>query len=108
MKQPVKLEYEVHWTFNADKMLRDPMGRQLKSLGKQVPYRIRLNPSNELLSDRMFNLYDPYYIHEIHFLNLDHGNYSLSIEDLSGWLTLSLKNIKLNTVTIPKPAFVLS
>ncbi len=105
MKQPVKLEYEVHWTFNADKMLKDPMGRGIRSLGKQVPYRIYLEPSNELLSDKMFEIYNPYYIHEIHHLSLDHGAYKLRVEDVSGWLDIKLKNIKLNTVGISDPKF---
>lgn len=105
MKQPVKIEYEVHWVFNADKMLKDPMGRQIRGLGKQVPYRIYLEPSNELISDKMFDIFNPYYIHEIHYLDLEHGSYKLRVEDVSGWLNLSLKNIKMNTVLIQTPEF---
>lgn len=107
MKQPVQLEFEVHWIFRADKMLKDPMGRGIRALGKQVPYRIYLDPCNELLSDKMFEILNPYYISEIHYLNLDHGTYELRIEDLSGWMDIKLKNIRLNTVNIAEPKFSL-
>lgn len=105
MKQPVQIEFEVHWTFNAEKMLKDPMGRGIRSLGKKVPYRVYLEPCHELISDRMFEIYNPYYIHEIHYLSLDHGPYEISIEDVSGWLDLKLRNIRLNTVAIPQAKF---
>lgn len=107
MKQPIKLEYEVHWTLNTEKMLKDPMGRGLRALGKQVPYRIYLEPSNELLSDRMFDIFNPFFIYETHHLSLDHGSYKLTVQDPSGWLSISLKNIKLNTVGISQAQFSL-
>jgi hypothetical protein len=107
MKQPVRLDFEVSWVLSASKLLNDPMGRQFKHLSKELPYRVYLVPTNELLSDRMFNLYDPYSIHETHFLELDHGQWTIAVEDVTGWLDIEISNIRLNSVHIPTPVFTL-
>jgi hypothetical protein len=107
MKHRVRLEFEVSWVPRASKLLGDPMGRQIKHLGRELPYRVYLVPNNELLSDRMFNLYDPYWIQETHHLELDPGQWTIAVEDVTGWLDLEIKNVKLNSVHIPTPVFTL-
>lgn len=108
MKHQVKLEFEVSWVLRASKLINDPMGRQIKHLGKELPYRVYLTPTNDLLSDRMFDIYNPYAIQETHHLELDPGAWSLTIEDVTGWLDLEIRNVKLNSVSIPVPAFALA
>ena len=107
MKQNVKLDFEIHWELNANKLLDDPMGRGLKSLGKQLPYRVYIEPLGEMISDRSFELYDIFWIKESHYLELEHGHYSLRVEDVTGWMNLHVKNIQLNTVNIDTASFTL-
>ena len=107
MKHRVRLDFEVSWMLSASKLTADPMGRQIKHLGRELPYRVYLVPTNELLSDRMFELYDQYYVLETHHLELDPGQWTIAVEDVTGWLDLEIKNVKLNSVSIPTPVFTL-
>jgi hypothetical protein len=107
MKHRVRLDFEISWMLSASKLIDDPMGRQIKHLGQELPYRVYLVPTNELLSDRMFELYDQYYVFETHHLELDPGQWTIAVEDVTGWLDLEIKNVKLNSVSIPTPVFTL-
>ena len=64
-----------------------------------------LTPTNEILSDKWFSFTDPFDITETHFLELDEGQWTISIEDVTGWLSLEINNVKLNGVDIPYPTF---
>jgi hypothetical protein len=105
MKQPIRLDFDVRWMLNADKLVNDPMGRGLKALGKQLPYRLYIG--GEMISDRMFDIYDSYWIRETHFLELEHGEWSIAIEDITGWMNVEISNVQLNTVNIPHPVFTI-
>ena len=48
----------------------------------------------------MFDIRDPYKIHETHFVDLGLGRWIVRVEDLSGWLDLQIENTKLNGVDL--------
>jgi hypothetical protein len=105
--QPVRLDFEVRWLLNPEKLLKDPFSKELRDLGGILPYRLYLEPAGELLSERSFNVYDYHYVHEIHFFDLPHGRWHIRAEDLSGWLDIKLENVRLNTVRIATAEFAL-
>jgi hypothetical protein len=106
MSNDIRLDFEVHWTLNPVKLIQDPLHRTLRKI-RYFPYRVYLVPSGELIADRLFDVEDPYFIQEIHFLHLDHGQWSLSCHDVSGYLNLEMRNVRLNTVAIDSPTFSL-
>lgn len=101
MVNDVRLDFEIHWKLNISKVQDDPTNRVLRSLGNKFPYRVFLTPTNEMLCERTFDLYDRYYTVETHHLQLDHGQWAISIVDVTGWLDLTVKNVRLNTVRLP-------
>ena len=107
MTQPVRLDFEVRWLLNGQKLTKDPFSKELRDLGGILPYRLYLEPAGELLAERSLNVYDYHYVHETHFLELPHGTWHIRTEDLSGWLDISLVNVKLNTVHIHAAEFTL-
>ena len=106
MVSDVRLDFEVHWALNPQKLLRDPLNRTLRKI-RYFPYRVYLVPTNELIAERVFDVEDPYYVQEIHFLKLEQGQWSVSCHDVSGWLDLDVRNVRLNTVNIDGPTFTL-
>lgn len=108
MKHQVRLDFDVSWVLAGQKLLNDPFGRGLKQLGQQLPYRLYLQPGNEFLCERAFEIYNHFHIHETHFFELDPGQWSISIEDVTGWLDLEISQVKLNQVHLPSAAFALA
>ena len=105
--QPVRLDFEVRWWLAADKLIKDPFSKELRDLGGILPYRLYLEPAGELLAERSLNVYDYHYVHETHFFDLPHGAWHIRAEDLSGWLDITLENVRLNTVRIHAAEFTL-
>jgi hypothetical protein len=100
MINTARLDFEVHWSlkdfmeYTIDNCV-DPFMNRLKS-AKKFPYRVYLN--DELLIERDFDIRDKYYIAETHWLALDSGQYTVRLEDLSGYMRLEIRDFKLNTV----------
>lgn len=108
MNNQVRIDFHVTWNLNREKMINDPLGKGLRNFGRYIPVRVYLEPSGEMLSERVFDIRDPYKIHETHFVDLGLGRWSVRVEDLSGWLSLEVHDMKLNGVDLFSNEFVLS
>lgn len=105
MKNPAKIDYEVRWLINPDMTRTDPLSKKLREVGNFLPYRVYLQPVNELLCEGEFNIFNQTYSHETHYLSLDTGTYWVELEDLTGWLKLEITNPRLNGVRLPSMRF---
>jgi len=101
MLNDVRLEFDVKWSLNIERVARDPLNNELKTYGRYIPYRVYLVPSMEMLCERVFDIQDWYYIHEMHQLQLEHGQWALSIHEPTGMLDVVVKDFRLNTVRQP-------
>ena len=106
MNSQIRVEFVVNFLINPAKLNNDPLAKELRDLGKQLPYRVYLEPSGELLSDRMFDISDPYSVHEVHFLDIEAGRWTIRTEELSGWLSLDVSDLKVNTLHVSGNEFV--
>jgi hypothetical protein len=100
MNNQVRIDFHVTWNLSREKILKDPLAKGLRNFGRYIPVRVYLEPSGEMLSERMFDIREPYKIHETHFVDLGLGRWSVRVEDLSGWLDLQIENTKLNGVDL--------
>ena len=100
MNNQVRIDFHVSWNLSREKMLKDPLAKGLRNFGRYIPVRMYLEPTGEMLSERMFDIREPYKIHETHFVDLGLGRWSVRVEDLSGWLDLQIENTKLNGVDL--------
>ena len=100
MNNQVRIDFHVTWSLSREKTSRDPLAKGLKNFGRYIPVRMYLEPSGEMLSERMFDIRDPYKIHETHFVDLGLGRWIIRVEDLSGWLDLQIEDTKLNGVDL--------
>lgn len=107
MNNQVRIDFHVSWNLSREKISKDPLGKGLSSFGRYIPVRMYLEPSGEMLAERMFDLRDPYKIHETHFVDLGLGRWIIRVEDLSGWLDLQIENTKLNGVDLFSNEFTL-
>ena len=109
MTNDVRLDFDVKWNINIDRNPLDPLNTQLKTQGPKIPFRIYLVPSMELLCERVFDIYDWYYYHEMHHLDLPHGQWALSVHEPTGLIDVKISNFRLNTVPQPgdNPVFTL-
>ena len=100
MNNQVRIDFHVSWNLSREKTSKDPLGKGLRNFGRYIPVRVYLEPSGEMLAERVFDLRDPYKIHETHFVDLGLVLRSVRVEDLSGWLDLQIENTKLNGVDL--------
>jgi len=100
MNNQVRIDFHVTWNLSREKILKDPLAKGLRNFGRYIPVRMYLEPTGEMLSERMFDIREPYKIHETHFVDLGLGRWSVRVEDLSGWLDLQIENTKLNGVDL--------
>ena len=105
MLNDIRLEYDVHWMLDPDSIKSDPFNIRLRDLGRYLMYRAYLVPGNELIAERLLDLQDVGYIHEIHWIKIPHGQYSIRLEDVTGKIKLNATDIKLNGAMIPSLAF---
>jgi hypothetical protein len=107
MNNQVRIDFHVSWNLSREKILKDPLAKGLRNFGRYIPVRMYLEPTGEMLSERMFDIREPYKIHETHFVDLGLGRWSVRVEDLSGWLDLQIENTKLNGVDLFSNEFTL-
>lgn len=107
MNNQVRLDFHVTWELNREKLVKDPLAKGLRSIGKSIPVRIYLEPSGEMLAERMIDLNDHYKIHETYFVDVGLGRWTVRLEDVSGWLSVGVEGMKLNGVDLFSNEFTL-
>jgi hypothetical protein len=107
MNNQVRIDFHMSWNLSRDKIAKDPLAKGLRNFGRYIPVRVYLEPSGEMLSERMFDIRDPYKLHETYFVDLGLGRWTVRVEDLSGWLDIEVNNMKLNGVDLFSNEFTL-
>lgn len=107
MNNQVRIDFYINWELNKQKLQADPLAKGLRNVGKLIPVRVFLEPSGEMLAERMIDINDHYRLHETYFIDVGFGRWTVRFEDLSGWLTVTADGMRLNGVELFSNEFVL-